>query len=246
MSCSFSSLVEAHFALRIGAEDETRLRAHLPTCQECTQHYERRVLLQNVPAEQRLGAALGFAPPPSRRSPLRFAWALVPVAAALVLLSALSTWWPFTTDDGFTARGADAGASLAWLEVYRLESGKAPVPNARRLASTDALAFAYRNPDAHPYLMVFAVDSKQHVHWYFPEWTQVETDPSAVPIVSGHELRELRSAITQPLSAGPAKLHVLFLDEALTVKSIERAFAAQEPLVKGSEREWVFELEVSQ
>jgi hypothetical protein len=241
VTCSFASLVEAHFAQSISPDDELRLRAHLPGCSECTRHYERRALLQRVPAVDRLGAALGL-PAARRPSRARFAWVLVPVAAALML----TVWLRPVEGDGFTPRGADAGASLAWLEVYRLAAGQSPVPNATRLASVDALAFAYRNPESHPYLMVFAVDAAQHVHWYFPEWTQAETDPAAVSISGGHALTELRAAITQPLSPGPLKLHALFLDSPLTVRSVERAFAAKQPLVKGSEREWVFDLEVSQ
>jgi hypothetical protein len=245
MSCSFARLVEAHFALRLAPEEEARLRAHLPTCAECTQHYERRHLLAQLTPEAagpeaRLGAALGFAPP--RRVPrVWWAAALVPVAAALALLVWLQAPAP---DEGFTPRGGDAG-TVAWLEVYRLAAAKAPEPNPTRVAASDALAFAYRNPEAHAYFMLFGVDARGQVHWYFPEWTDATNDPSAVGIAAGHELRELKAAVTQPLAPGGLKLHALFLDAPRTVKAVEAAWSAKQPLVSAREREVTFDLEVT-
>lgn len=244
MTCTFLEKVDAHFALRISPEEERALRAHLPGCAECTARYERQLELSRAlpgapSAEDRLGAALGFAPAPARAPSRRWWWvgALVPIAAVLVL------FFRAPVDDGFTARGADAGV-LSWLEVYVVSPQSKPRPASGVMQASDALAFAYRNPDGHQWLMVYGVDASGEVRWYYPEWSDPNADPAAVSISSGHEVRELSSAVAHPLPAGRFVVHAVFLDAPKTVRAIEGLLREGKGVTSSRERDVTVVLEV--
>lgn len=228
-ACSVLSLVDRHFSGRIRPRDEQRLREHLPGCASCRERYERHLLLARLAprapdARTRLARGLGLdAREPA--SPWRLA--LVPVAVAcLALLMVRIPWHAAAAGDaGFTPRGVSRPADDARLLVYAVEPGGHTARLGPTLRSTQELAFAFRNPDAHRFLMVFARDSAGNVYWYHPSWTDPASNPSALPIPPGGEARELPEAISHPLSPGPLTLHAVFLDAPLTVRQMEALLA---------------------
>ncbi|AKQ70159.1 hypothetical protein A176_007071 [Myxococcus hansupus] len=152
-------------------------------------------------------------------------WLLAPVAVAGLALLVVRLPSASTDPLGFTARGAGNAAAQARLLAYAV----APGGHTRLLGPTlrpeQELAFAFRNPDAHRFLMVFARDASGRVHWYHPGWTDEASNPSAIPIPAGDTLRELPEAISHPLVPGPLTLHAVFLESPLTVKQMESLVA---------------------
>ena len=224
-ACSEHSLVDRHFSGRIHPREEQRMREHLPGCAACREHYERHLLLARLDpraldARTRLARGLGVdAREPA--SPWRLA--LVPVAVACLALLMVRIPWNGASagDDGFTARGVRNAGTDARLLAYAVEPGGRTTLLGPTLRPDQELAFAFRNPDAHRFLMVFARDAAGQVYWYHPSWTDPASNPSAIPILPTDAPRELPEAISHALPAGPLTLHAVFLDTPLTVQQME-------------------------
>lgn len=161
-------------------------------------------------------------PPASdRRVPRWWPLALAPVAVACLALLVVRLPSASTDDAGFTARGAGNAAAQARLLAYAVAPGGHTTLLGPKLRPEQELAFAFRNPDAHRFLMVFARDTAGRVYWYHPSWTDPASDPSAISIPPGDTLRELPEAISHPLAPGALTLHAVFLESPLTVKQME-------------------------
>ncbi len=230
-ACTLLPLVDRHFARRIHPRDEQRMREHLPGCAACRERYERHLLLSRLDprapdARTRLARGLGF----DAREPAT-PWRLVLVPLAAACLALLMVRIPWTAgDEGFTARGAGNAVKDARLLVYAVEPGGSTALLGPTLRPGQELAFAFRNPDTHRFLMVFARDTEGRVYWYHPSWTDPASDPSAIPILPGDTLRELPEAISHPLVPGPLTLHAVFLDAPLTVRQMEALLSEARPL----------------
>lgn len=218
-ACLRQLQVDAYFAGRLKEGEEKLLRDHLPQCASCRVRYERHLLLERLSvgapsAKLRLGRSLGFAgiSRPARR--IGFGIGLG-IAAAAVL--ALSVALVRTNHSGFYARGEARSAVL----TYQTESGAPPRPLARTMGPNDELAFAYDNAEGFPYLMVFAVDEQERVYWYHPAWTSSDQDPVAIALSEGSGLQELTEAVRHELPSGELRLVTCFLEEKLSVKSLE-------------------------
>lgn len=233
-ACAESPLVDHHFSGRIHPRDEQRLRTHLPGCSTCRERYERHLLLARLDprapdARTRLARGLGL---DARAPAAPWRLALVPVAVACLALLMVRIPWTGTTtgDDGFTARGAGNAVADARLRVYAVEPGGHTTLLGPTLRPDQELAFSFRNPDAHRFLMVFARDSAGRVYWYHPSWTDPASNPSAVPILPSEDPRELPEAISHALTPGPLSLHAVFLDAPLTVRDMEALLAKDSSL----------------
>lgn len=233
-TCIEKALVDAHFEGRITPKDETRLRAHLPTCAACTDYYERRVLLASldpsaIPLEDRLGRGLGFAAekakaPPESRSRARLVVLAFACAAAIVLLVLAGRKKP---DDGFASRGAPA-LGPPYVRVYT-SAGGAPTPleGAGPVRRDAELGFAYESVEGKGQLMIFGVDEHGHVFWYHPAWNDPKDDPGSVAIETGAGLHPLREAIAHELDGHALEIHALFSSAPRTVKSVEVALGGR-------------------
>jgi hypothetical protein len=225
-ACTLHSLVDRHFAGRIRPADERRLREHLSGCAGCRDRYERHLLLSRLdpralPAQERLGRALGL----DGREPRSRLWVPALGALAVACLALLMVRLPGAGQEGFTARGSGVDPLAESLVVYAV-GPQGPAPAGASLGAHQELAFAYRNPEARRYLMVFAVDEEAHVFWYHPSWTDPGEDPAAIPLQPGEALHELPEAISQPLPVGRLTVYGVFLDEPLTVRQVEERLAA--------------------
>jgi len=236
-------LIERHFALRITPNDEQTMRAHLPSCASCKSYYEKHLQLSYLDPTaaqpmERLGSALGLRPIwnalPIRKLATGMSLALAAVALFVYLpntrkADSVAVGAPAPGDDGFTARGS-AVAGTAALAVFEMQ-GDAPraLEAAATFSAQSELAFGYRNPSHRTHLLVFGVDSKNRVHWYFPEWTDAEKNPQAVSIRPSAAVHQLPDAISHELAPGPLRLYGIFTNKALDVKTVEAALGPQGP-----------------
>lgn len=234
--CSEKALVDAHFEGRISAKDETRLRAHLPTCAFCTEYYERRALFASLdpealPLEERLGRPLGIssehavATPSGSTRPRLVVVALgLVAAAAIVLLVFAGRKKP---DDGFASRGELANGP-PYVRVYT-SSGGAPSPleDAGPLRRDTELGFAYESVQGKGQLMIFGLDEHGHVFWYHPAWTEPKDEPASVRVDTGPGLHPLREAIAHDLDGRTLEIHALFSNASRTVKAVEGALGGK-------------------
>ncbi|MBK8214131.1 MAG: zf-HC2 domain-containing protein [Myxococcales bacterium] len=233
-TCIEKALVDAHFEGRISPADETRLRAHLPTCASCTDHYERRALLASldptaVSLEERLGRGLGLVTERAEATPPRLTRArlvglALVAAAAIVLLVLAGRKKP---DDGFASRGAPAEGP-PYVRVYTSAGGPpTPLEGAGPVRRDAELGFAYESVEGKGQLMIFGVDEHGHVFWYHPAWNDPKDDPGSVPIETGRGLHPLREAIAHELDGRTLEIHALFSSAPRTVKAIEGALGGR-------------------
>jgi hypothetical protein len=246
--------IAAHFAGAGSPAREQEMRAHLPQCASCHQHYEQHLLLASLdPAalstEARLARGLGLRP---GRRPGRMAFGLAGVCAAafaaLVLVPTLTSHGlrPGAASDpgaGVVARGgpqASAAARTPEVQIFRIHAGKTgagtgagAVPGGAVLERAvesvrrdDELAFLYRNPGGQARLLVFAVDEHGHIYWYHPGWSDAGENPTAVPISSEPGLHELPASVLHNFDGEHIMIHALFTDRELTVRQVEAAGAA--------------------
>lgn len=238
-ACPLLGLVDAHFAGSIRPAQEQRMRQHLPDCPACRRRYERQLLLAELDpsapdAKTRLARGLGLRlsrPLPSWLPSLRLpAVGMALATAAAVCLLLVLPRGTSATEEGFTARGGGRlpAEEAPTMLVYRLTPDGGSEPLAQTLAPRDELAFAYRNPEGHPFLMVFGEDEHGHVFWYHPSWNDAARNPSAVPVAPSADMVELPEAISQNLDGQELTLHAVFMDSPWTVRQME-AWLAQGP-----------------
>ena len=256
-----------HFAGAAAPAAEREMRAHLPTCADCHELYERHLLLASldparVPIETRLARGLGLRPAPvPRRAFVGWLSLCGAAAAAIILMGNLrGRPSPHPIDEappasapasasvpGVVARGGSENVAAALtpeVEIYRIFTGRRGKNTSDKASdfvyAGDELAFAYRNPAGKGWLMVFAVDEHAHVYWYYPGWSDVMQNPTAVSISAEPGLHELRAAVFHKFDGERIMIHALFTDRELSVRQVEevvaslqsgRASAASERLV---------------
>jgi hypothetical protein len=211
--------IDRHFSGRITAAAEVALRNHLGACPDCRDYYDRHAQLaqidpQSLPVQERLGAALGFAP----ASPVQAAWrrwALVLAPVAATALVVLAVRWRPAADPAseFTARSARVEPALY---AYRVSHGR-PAPLAARMAPGDELAFAYENPTRYQRLIVAAVDDQGSVFWYHPD---PEVSARAVPIAQAPGRHELPVAIRHDYRGHSLRIFGIFSNQSLSVADV--------------------------
>ena len=230
---------------------EKEMRAHLPTCADCHELYERHLLLATldpagVPMETRLARGLGMRPAPVARRAF-FGWlSLCGAAAAAIILMgnlregasrqaipATPTAPARESVAGMATRGSGANIAAALMpevEIYRIFTGRQGSRTPERASdfvyAGDELAFAYLNPARKSKLMVFAVDEHGHVYWYYPGWSDVMENPTAVSISAEPGLHQLPAAVLHKFDGERIMIHALFTDQELSVRQVEAEVAA--------------------
>ncbi|MBS2011677.1 MAG: hypothetical protein JST00_02090 [Deltaproteobacteria bacterium] len=243
MSCARIDDIDRHFAERLSPTEEHAMREHLPSCDECRRRYERHLLIERLdPAARgpgaRLASGLGLGPrregvvlPIARRAvPL----ALAAAAAAVLVVHGLPRR-EAPESLGFTARGGAPSAQVGEgpeVTVYRRSASSADASAERAGASirrSDELAFAYRNPGAKRYLMIYGVDDRRRVYWYYPVWTDPAANPSSIEVERADAARQLPDAVRHELEGRELEIHALFTDSPLDVRSVEAKVASGAP-----------------
>jgi hypothetical protein len=237
--CPQRRLIDRHFSGRLGIGQENELRAHLPGCASCRDRYDRHLLYTELTgrgrsARDRIAQGLDFARKPERgwrAWPLSIATATAAAAMAVVMLQPAKR-----PPDGvkrqtqqstviahppeYAPRGGPPGTSAA-LQIYEVpRQGKAYLADGK-ISPRRELAFTYVNPRGYKKLLVFGIDDRGSVFWFYPEWTRASDNPEAVSIKPSMVPQELEAAIRHELRGHRLRVVGLFTDEALTVRDVE-------------------------
>jgi hypothetical protein len=218
-------LIRRHFSGGLAADDEGRLRGHLPVCEECRQLYEQHQMAERLdPAapspRERLALALGLPVGATSGGRRGMAWALAGFAVAGVALFVMAR---SHRNDAFATRGADIRQAAAVdLAVFRIDRQGESTRVTDVVSADDELAFAYRNEIGKAFLMIFAVDGQNQVIWYHPAWAETAENPRAVAITKQLGFKELPEAVRQRILGPRLTVHALFMDTALDARAVER------------------------
>jgi len=166
-------------------------------------------------AQERMGAALGLG---THRRGAR-GWPVLALCAA-ALIAVLAPRLNLHPGGEFVARGTKE-ATMPGLRLFRVDPIEPLARQGANIERGDDLAFAYSNPNGFHHLLVFGVDEHKHVYWYYPAWTDPADDPHGIDIFRTDEAMELPEAIRHPLDGRELVVHAVFLDEDLSVRSVE-------------------------
>jgi hypothetical protein len=221
--------IDAHFKGRGNAASHALFMAHLPSCKKCHGYFERRQMLADVDpaaltAEQRIGASIGIVPAPKSRAvgvPAFF-------TAAAMAMGALVIWPNMNTSSEFQSRGAGDKTTVVSpseeVFVHIMGAKDEPVLLQDEMKASAEIAFSYRNKGAFTHLMIYGVDEKNEVYWYYPSWTDPEKNPAAIRVLSNQEVNPLENAVAHEYRGKRLRLYSLFLkkkDATLTVQQLE-------------------------
>jgi hypothetical protein len=222
--CAVTKSVDRHFAGSISPADERAMREHLSGCSECLARYNRHLVLSrldpdHLEPEERIGRGLGL----GRSRVMTYAAAGVAALAIAAAVLLFVHGRPHAGDmDRFAARGAVNMPPASQVLVYEVRPGAEPTLAGETLRADDELAFAYENGAAKGRLMIFGVDEHQHVYWFFPAWTNEAETPTAIPVAQDAARHSLPEAVRQKLDGSKLQIRGIFLDEALSVRDVER------------------------
>lgn len=227
----------------LSPEQLARVEKHLEVCSACA----KQVMTLSSLVED-LGAPLAAEPPldvalhvagvmdrlDSRVTEPRWSawltWSGVAVAAAALLLfvKLQAPAGPQAAPGGeLAARGGPAEASLSrnvGVQLYSSQHGElTALGSGSRIVQSAALTAGLRNlASERAYLLLFALDSRQAVHWITPEYTSQGSNPEASPIAPARTERLLPSvAVFDDLAPGPLRVVAVISSEPLHVSDVE-------------------------
>jgi hypothetical protein len=224
----------------LSPEQLQRIETHLQTCSACAKQVAAlRTLIEDVAApllpakfdtaEHVAGVMARLDEPKKPVQSSRFAlWSgVLAAAAALALAVGLSSEQDASLGE-FAARGAPAEASLSrdvgiQLYTYADKQALRPLEAGSRIRAGAPLTAGLRNLGSErAYLLLFAVDSQQAVHWIAPEFLTLGSDPQAVLIAPSQSEQLLQTAaIFDDLAPGPLGVIAILTREPLHVSQIE-------------------------
>jgi hypothetical protein len=225
-TCPRTHDVDRHFLRGLSPGRELAFRTHLRTCAPCGERYRRHLALARLDprmptAKERMGRGLGLLP----RAPSKGPWAGALLAVAVASLVVWVQPWRSSPAD-FRPRGPVLAPAPVELRGWRVPTGRAPERLGEWLSPQDDLALAYVNRQGYPWLMVFAVDERRNVYWYYPTWSRAEEDPGAIPAASGDSVHELPQAIRHDFVGARLTLYGAFMDSRRSVRQLEQLVQA--------------------
>lgn len=118
---------------------------------------------------------------------------------------------------------SNAGKRWAGIQVFKAIEHATPEPLGSELSSSDGLLFSYTNLGSRPfdYLMIFAVDSRGEVSWFYPAHEQIGENPGSISIRNERANIPLGEVIRQDFPPGLLSLYALFTREPHQVLEIE-------------------------
>lgn len=224
----------------LSPEQSARIAEHLTTCPRCAEDVKVfRELIDDVQAPvsdanvdiaQHVAGVMArvdapVAAPGAPRRPWQWWAGGFAVAASVSLLVTLQG--PGDATSGrFTARGGPAEASPArdvGVQLYAQDRELRPVQAGERLRSGTPLTAGLRNLGTdHVYLLLFAVDARNEVHWIAPEFSVASENPEAMNVVPSPDERLLPTAVAfDDLSPGPLRVVALIGPKPLRVSDVE-------------------------
>jgi hypothetical protein len=233
----------------LSPEQLARVEKHLEACSACAKKVMAltslvRDVAAPLPSEPPLDVALHVAgvmqrldaPVAAPRWSGLLAWgsALAVAAAAVLLFVKLQSSSAGTRGESeLVARGGPAVASLSrnvGVQLYVAQSGElTALGSGSRITGSAALTAGLRNLASEPaYLLLFALDSQQAVHWIAPEYTSPGSNPEALPIVPSRTESLLPSAaVFDDLAPGPLRLVAVISSVPLHVADVEALAPAE-------------------
>jgi len=153
-------------------------------------------------------------------------------AAAAVLLA---VWLRPAPEGGGTL--APRGGEVEWarkvgVEIWAIEAPLRRIAPDSTFSPGTPLVATYSNVDSSPaWLLAFALDATNEVHWLYPAFLDPASDPVAVRLEPSVVQRTLPdSAVLEGLPLGPVRFVVLVAREPIRISDIERlAPAEREP-----------------
>ncbi|HEY3494939.1 MAG TPA: hypothetical protein VGK73_09645, partial [Polyangiaceae bacterium] len=126
----------------------------------------------------------------------------------------------------FAARGGPAASSLSrdvGVQLYAQEPALRALGSGSRVGSGTALTAGLRNLGSErAFLLLFAVDAKNAVHWIAPAFTEVGSDPQSESIPRAANERLLASAVVfDDLAGGPLRVVAVITREPRRVSTVE-------------------------
>jgi hypothetical protein len=174
-----------------------RLRRHLASCGVCAARSravqetveELRSPLADIDAKAIVDDVMRRLPGTAEAHRTRARWSRPgwmamggAIAAAAAIVAVVAGSWPRAANEEFAARGTGMGMSMSravGVTVHRVGSVE-PLAEGAPVRPDDAYALTYRNLLSAPvYLLAFAVDAANTVHWICPEYLDPSTNPSA-------------------------------------------------------------------
>jgi len=229
-----------HFAdAGLAPEQLGRIESHLRGCTACTEVVKGLRRLTADLAAQPPGTPIDMrahvagimtridAPAPERSNSQRRRWFVTLSIAAAAAVTVVA-WRPLLREQGeFTARGARSQATFSrdvGVQVYVKRGDLEPLASGSRVARDAAFTAGLRNLAKTPaHLLLFAVDARREVHWIAPEYTQANTNPSAVVLGPSGEERLLPNAVVfDDLAEGTLRIVALIAGQPMQIADVER------------------------
>jgi hypothetical protein len=109
------------------------------------------------------------------------------------------------------------------VQLYAQESALRPLSSGSSIGTTTALTAGLRNlGPQRAHLLLFAIDSRQVVHWIAPEFTAPGSDPEATSIAAATGERLLpTSAVFDDLAPGPLRVVAVITATPTRVSEVE-------------------------
>ncbi len=204
-------------ALRREYEALRRIREGLAAPDEALEQID---LVEAVRAGAASSAAVELRRLPARRLlPVGLAGALACAAAVLLVVVQRSE------PDQFRSKGTGPSSqqALSGIEIYSVHSDAAPVRLGPTLSRGDGLLFSYVNGGPNPYshLMIFAVDERGAIFWFYPAFEDATQDPQSFSIAPSTQPGELRDLVRHDFVPGLLAVYAVFSRAPLTVSEIE-------------------------
>ena len=238
MKCPEEQTLAAFMEGELSTNAAGELRIHSVDCAGCRRALER---LRETAGQLRLSRAaedphfvsqvLERLPAGRRRHPGRWLVALtLPAAAAFAVFLSASL---HHHDGEFVARGsvkpglAEPATHLG-VEVFvhqqSRERNRVAMRGGERIENGDGFSFVVSNRLSRDvYLCLFAIDSAQAVHWFYPSYTDAATEPQAIRVPAAPAIMPLSQGVT-PDGLAPGRLSVvaLFLARPVRVSEVEK------------------------
>jgi hypothetical protein len=234
--------IDRYFGRGLEPATTSRLLRRLWRCAGCRARYERhllferllpdgadhrddrlwRTILASAGREHQSGSSAPHRAIATR--PLRPWWAPVAALGALSLVVVATQVARIQAPTTPVSRGGTNESVLEpALHLFRTMGEHETAPVGRTMRADDGILIAYSNPGSElKYLMVFAVDQRGNVHWYYPAYERPGENPAAAPIRTQALGVELGEEIRHPLTPGPLRMFALFLPRPWHVDQIER------------------------
>lgn len=225
-------------------EQLARVEKHLELCGSCAKRaMALSILMQDVAAPlpqpaldvgEHWAGIMKRLDAPARASQKSRLWAwsggLAVAAAALLSFAKLRAPSPSAVDAArpaeLTARGGPTSASLSrnvGVQLYAQRAALEALATGSRVAQSTPFTAGLRNlASERAYLLLFAIDARNTVHWISPEYTSVGQDPAATPIAPAPSERLLPSvAVFDDLALGPLRVVAIISRSPMHVSDVE-------------------------